>query len=111
LLAVLVYSPTTTWLAVLLPSRYTDSWLAVPPVVAVYWNDSAIPEGLESVCGLIVWSPTSITFVLPDVGVAVAVGVGEGVLVLVGVAVGVLPVDVGVLLGVGVGVLPPDEPI
>lgn len=103
--AVVVYSPTTTFDAVFDASRYTASFVTVPPATALYGKASACPVALVSVAGAIWLLPTSTRLVLGViVGDAVAVGLGEGLAVDVGVAVAVgasVPVGDGVTVGKG----------
>jgi hypothetical protein len=54
-----VYSPTTTRAAVFELSRKIEALLAVPLVLAVYWNASAAPAVLSSLLASVFWSPTS----------------------------------------------------
>src|SRR4051812_16696942 len=73
--------PTITWVAVLVPSRYTAKRVAVPLAAAVNRKASAIPAELFS------WLPSIVAF--PTSTIDVVVGVAVGVVVAGGVAVGV----------------------
>src|SRR5436853_7625293 len=61
------YRPTATCEAVFPVSTYRYTVLAVPVVVAVYWNASPDPARLLSAPASIFWSPTS------NVGAGVAI--------------------------------------
>src|SRR3954466_15200861 len=95
--------PTSTWVAVLVPSRYTAKRVAVPLAAAVNWKASAMPAELLSRLPSIVAFPTSTTDVVVGVpiGIVVAGGVTVGVAVAAsGGAVGIV-VRLGVALPVG----------